>query len=158
MLKCVKLLQNASFDEISKTINDALKLGSSTDFGYDYLVDFEKRFQLKARNPITTGWSELDTVSKGGLGSGELGVVIAPTGAGKSMAMQNLATNFSRRGMNGIYITLELSEELVCSRIDSINLGRSKGLIKSDIKGAAADPKYALERAIMTVCAARGSK
>jgi DNA polymerase-3 subunit delta len=28
----------------------------------------------------------------------------------------------------------------------------------ADIKGAAADPKYALERAIMTVCAARGSK
>ena len=28
----------------------------------------------------------------------------------------------------------------------------------ADIKGAAADPIYALERAIMTVCAARGSR
>jgi hypothetical protein len=38
MLKSVKLLQTASFDEISKAINDALKLGMSNDIGYDFLV------------------------------------------------------------------------------------------------------------------------
>jgi len=69
MLKSVKLLQSSSFDEISKTINDALRLGSSTDFGYDYLVDFEKRFLIKTRNPITTGWDEIDLTCKGGLGA-----------------------------------------------------------------------------------------
>jgi len=123
MLKCVKLLQNASFDEISKTINDALKLGSSTDFGYDYLVDFEKRFQLKARNPITTGWSELDTVSKGGLGSGELGVVIAPTGAGKSMVLVHLGTEAIKLGKTVIHYTLELADFIVASRYDSCLTG-----------------------------------
>ena len=55
MLKSVSLLKNSSFNEISEVINSALKLGCSRDFGYDYKVDFEKRFQLKARNPVSTG-------------------------------------------------------------------------------------------------------
>jgi hypothetical protein len=44
--------RTASFDEISKEINDALKMGASNDYGYDYLKDFEKRFEFKARDPI----------------------------------------------------------------------------------------------------------
>ena len=84
MLKSVGLLQSCSFDEISKTINDSLKLGSDNNFGYDYLADFEQRFVPKHRLPITTGWKEIDSICGGGLGKSELGVVIAPTGAGKS--------------------------------------------------------------------------
>ena len=49
MLKSVGLLQTCSFDEISKTINDSLKLGSDNNFGYDYLADFEARFVPKHR-------------------------------------------------------------------------------------------------------------
>ncbi len=123
MLKSVKLLQNSSFDEISKTINDALKLGSSTDFGYDYLVDFEKRFQIKSRNPITTGWDEIDQLSKGGLGSGELGVVIAPTGAGKSMVLVHLGTEALKLGKTVVHYTLELADSVVASRYDSCLTG-----------------------------------
>jgi replicative DNA helicase len=123
MLKSVKLLQNSSFDEISKTINDALKLGSSTDFGYDYLVDFEKRFQIKSRNPITTGWDEIDQTCKGGLGSGELGVVIAPTGAGKSMVLVHLGTEAVKLGKTVVHYTLELADSVVASRYDSCLTG-----------------------------------
>lgn len=123
MLKSVKLLQSSSFDEISKTINDALKLGSSTDFGYDYLVDFEKRFQIKTRNPITTGWQEIDQVCKGGLGAGELGVVIAPTGAGKSMVLVHLGTEALKLGKCVVHYTLELADSVVASRYDSCLTG-----------------------------------
>lgn len=123
MLKSVKLLQSSSFDEISKTINDALKLGSSNDFGYDYLVDFEKRFQIKSRNPVTTGWDEIDQVSKGGIGSGELGVVIAPTGAGKSMVLVHLGTEALKLGKTVIHYTLELADSVVASRYDSCLTG-----------------------------------
>ena len=123
MLKSVKLLQSSSFDEISNTINDALKLGSSTDFGYDYLVDFEKRFQIKTRNPITTGWQEIDQVCKGGLGAGELGVVIAPTGAGKSMVLVHLGTEALKLGKCVIHYTLELADSVVASRYDSCLTG-----------------------------------
>ena len=82
MMKSVALLQTCSFDEISKTINDALKLGSDNNFGYDYLTDFEERFKPRHRMPVTTGWTEMDDITGGGLGKRELGVVFARTGAG----------------------------------------------------------------------------
>ena len=67
MIKSVPLLEKSSFDEIAKIINDAIKLGDHSDHGYDYVKDFERRFELKARDPITTGWSEIDGLCKGGL-------------------------------------------------------------------------------------------
>jgi replicative DNA helicase len=123
MLKSVKLLQSASFDEISKTINDALKLGVANDIGYDFLVDFEKRFEIKSRNPVTTGWDEMDLLTKGGLGRGELGVVVAPTGAGKSMVLVHLGTEALKKGKTVVHYTLELADTVVASRYDSCYTG-----------------------------------
>jgi ABC-type iron transport system FetAB ATPase subunit len=60
------------------------------NFGHDYKKDFEARYQIKSRNPVTTGWDVVDNTCRGGLGKGELGVVIAPTGAGKSMVLAHL--------------------------------------------------------------------
>ena len=76
MMKSVELLQSCSFDEISTVINGALKLGSDNNFGYDYLADFEARFVPKHRNPVTSGWPEIDKICGGGLGMQELGVVV----------------------------------------------------------------------------------
>ena len=87
MMKSVKLLKSSSFDEIEKVIQDALKLGTDNNFGHEYHKDALKRFELINRAPITTGWDRMDEICKGGLGKNELGVVIAPTGAGKSMVL-----------------------------------------------------------------------
>jgi len=123
MIKSAKLLHSSSFEEISKLINEALKLGNDNDFGYDYLADFEKRFELKQRHPTSTGWVPLDMITQGGLGKGELGVVIAPTGAGKSMALVHLATQALKDGKNVVYYTLELEDTVVASRFDSCLTG-----------------------------------
>ena len=123
MLKSVGLLKNSSFDEISNTINEALKLGCDNNFGYDYLKDFEQRFEIKARNPVSTGWDLIDNISKGGLGKGELGVVIAPTGAGKSMVLVHLGAQAIKAGKNVVHYTLELADTVVASRYDSCITG-----------------------------------
>lgn len=123
MMKSVNLLQNCSFDEISKVINDALKLGSENNFGYDYFVDFEKRFVPKYRNPVTMGWPEIDSICGGGLGRSELGVVIAPTGAGKSMVLVHLGAQALKEGKTVIHYTLELQETVIANRYDSCITG-----------------------------------
>ena len=123
MLQSVKLMQDSSFDEISKIINDALKLGLSTDFGYDFIEDFEQRYQLVSRCPITTGWSEIDKILRGGLGSGELGVVIAPTGVGKSMVLTHLGAQAIEAGKTVVHYTLELQDVSVGNRYDSCITG-----------------------------------
>ena len=106
MMKSVGLLQSCSFDEISKTINDSLKLGSDKNFGYDYLADFEKRFIPKHRLPVTTGWKQIDDICGGGLGKSELGVVIAPTGAGKSFCLVHLGAQGLKEGKVVVHYTL----------------------------------------------------
>ncbi len=123
MMKSVNLLQTCSFDEISKVINDSLKLGSDNNFGYDYLADFEERFKPKFRNPITTGWKDMDSITGGGLGKSELGVVIAPTGAGKSMVLVHLGSQGVLEGKVVVHYTLELQDTVIAKRYDSCITG-----------------------------------
>jgi replicative DNA helicase len=119
IMKSVGLLKTSSFDQISEVINQAMKLGLDNDHGYDYIADFEERFLKRSRNPQTTGWKIVDDITKGGLGRGELGVVIAPTGAGKSMALVHLGAQVIKEGKNVVYYTLELQDTVVASRFDS---------------------------------------
>jgi len=119
----VDLIQNSSFDKIAQVINEALNLGSDNDFGYEYIKDFEKRFEIKARDPISTGWPSIDDICKGGHGMGELGVVIAPTGAGKSMVLVHLGAQAIKQGKRVVHYTLELGDTVVASRYDSAITG-----------------------------------
>ena len=112
-----------SLDEIGVIVSSALKLGTDNNYGYDYKLDFEKRFMLKERNPVSTGWSRVDSITQGGLGRGELGVVIAPTGAGKSMALVHLGAMAVKAGLQVVHYTLELSDTVVASRYDSCLTG-----------------------------------
>lgn len=112
-----------SLDEIGVIVTSALKLGTDNNYGYDYKLDFEKRFMLKERNPVSTGWVRVDGITQGGLGRGELGVVIAPTGAGKSMALVHLGAMAVKAGLQVVHYTLELSDTVVASRYDSCLTG-----------------------------------
>ncbi len=141
MLKSVNLIKSSSFDEIQKVIETALKLGTDNNFGHDYLMDFEDRFLIKSRNPVSTGWSRVDDLCKGGLGSSELGVVIAPTGAGKSMVLVSLGAQAVQDGKTVVHYTLELADTVVGSRYDSKITGvqlkdlfHSKDLIRDRIQ------------------------
>ena len=119
MMKSIKLIKSSSFDEIEKVIQDALKLGTDNNFGHNYHTDALKRFELVNRSPISTGWDRMDEICKGGLGKNELGVVIAPTGAGKSMVLVHLAAEALKKGKTVVYYTLELKDTVVGGRFDS---------------------------------------
>jgi len=125
MIKSVGLLKSSSYDEVAKVITDAVKLGSDSDFGYDYVADFERRFEIKARDPISTGWDEVDQLCRGGIGNGELGVVIAPTGAGKSMVLVHLGAQALLQGKTVVHYTLELQDTSIGIRYDSCITGVS---------------------------------
>ena len=119
LMQSVDLIQNSSYDEVRKVIDNALNLGTDNNFGHDFVKDFQLRYEIKARNPISTGWDKIDDLTKKGLGSGELGVVIAPTGAGKSMVLAHLGSQAVKAGKNVVHYTLELSESVTGQRYDS---------------------------------------
>tara|TARA_Y100000592_G_scaffold92288_1_gene153775 strand:- start:106 stop:1380 length:1275 start_codon:yes stop_codon:yes gene_type:complete len=123
MMKSVPLLNKCSFEEIEKLISDALRLGISNDHGYDYIKDFEARFIERARNPVSTGWEKIDKITKGGLGQGELVVVVAPTGAGKSHVLVHLGAQALKQGKNVVHFTLELADTAVAQRYDACLTG-----------------------------------
>jgi len=76
---------------------------------------------LKDNNgQVSTGWSALDRKLFGGMNKGELNIFAGGSGSGKSLFMQNLAVNWVTAGLNGVYLTLELSEGLSAMRIDSM--------------------------------------
>ena len=58
-------------------------------------------------------------ILRGGLGKGEIGVVTANTGVGKSHWLTCLGANAMRHGKNVVHYTFELSEEAVGLRYDS---------------------------------------
>ena len=119
MIESIELLQKSSFDEISKVINDALKLGTDNDTGHDWMRDFEERYKPFFRNPVSTGWQLIDDICKGGLGEKELGVVIAPTGVGKSMALVHMGAAAVCNGKTVVHYTLELQDTAIGTRYDS---------------------------------------
>ena len=119
LIQSVDLIQNSSYDEVRKVIDNALNLGIDNNFGHEFIKDFEMRYEVKARNPISTGWEKIDALTSSGLGSGELGVVIAPTGAGKSMVLAHLGAQAIKAEKNVVHYTLELSESITGQRYDS---------------------------------------
>jgi len=123
ILKSVGLLQAQSFEQIQKTINDAMNLGADNNHGHDYHEDVLDRFEMKMRNPVSTGWEEIDDITHGGMGKRELGVVVAPTGAGKSMALVHLGSRALLKGKTVVHYTLELADTVVGQRYDSCITG-----------------------------------
>jgi replicative DNA helicase len=56
----------------------------------------------------------------GGVGRQELVLITANSGGGKSVVMLNIGFNLLKRGLNGVYITLEMRDRVVAKRLDSM--------------------------------------
>ena len=120
--KAVDLLEKGEFDPVEKLIKDAVQISLTKDMGTDYFADPRARLtRIKDRsNQVTTGWRDLDQLLYGGFNRGDLQIFAGGSGSGKSLVMQNLAVNWTYLGLNGVYISLELSEDLCSMRMDSM--------------------------------------
>jgi replicative DNA helicase len=100
-----------------------MKAGADTNVGLNYKEDVLARYLESARHTLTTGWDVIDDLMDGGLAPGELGVVMAPAGIGKSWLLINIGANSLKNGKNVIHYTLELNENYVGQRYDSVLTG-----------------------------------
>jgi archaellum biogenesis ATPase FlaH len=135
ILKSADLLEKGNFDPVEKLIKDAVQISLTKDLGTDYFDDPRSRLMaLKNNNgQNSTGWPALDRLLYGGFNRGELQIFAGGSGSGKSLFMQNLAVNWAQAGLNGCYLTLELSEGLCSMRIDSMMTNTSSKEIFKDI-------------------------
>jgi archaellum biogenesis ATPase FlaH len=135
ILKSADLLEKGEFSPVEKLIKDAVQISLQKDLGTDYFDDPRARLtKLKDGNgQNSTGWPSLDKLLYGGFNRGELQIFAGGSGSGKSLFMQNLAVNWATVGLNGVYLTLELSEGLCSMRLDSMMTNTSSKDIFKDI-------------------------
>ena len=142
IIDSVVLLENQNYDEIKKKIDDAMRAGTERDIGHDYLVSLDERLSKSARDTVECGWGEIDEIMDGGLGGGELGVIVAPAGIGKSWALQCIGAHNLRKGRTVVHYSLELNENYVGLRYDTI----FTGITTSNIKYYVEDVKKKLKK------------
>ena len=133
IIKSVDLLKGNDFESIKTLIDESLKAGSDREVGHEYLEEIDLRYEESVRNAITTGWEVIDDLADGGLGKGELGVMVAPAGIGKSWALVNIGANAVKAGLKVIHYTLELNEHYVGLRYDSVFTGIAAQELKYNI-------------------------
>jgi len=122
ILKSADLLDKGEYEPVEKLIKDAVQISLTKDMGTDYFADPKERLmKIKSnKGQASTGWPTLDNKLFGGMSRGELNIFAGGSGSGKSLFMQNIAVNWIQAGLNGVYLSLELSEELCSMRIDSM--------------------------------------
>ena len=121
ILESAELVKAGKAEEVESLVKEALRTGEGLeDLGVDFfsrLKDFEEDPTLLEQERVATLNKELDRIIGGGLGDGELGVILAPTGVGKSMMLVNLTVAAFILGLSVVYYSLELSEKAIQRRL-----------------------------------------
>lgn len=133
IVESVELLNSGDYDSIKAKVDNAMKAGVEKDMGHEYAEHIDERYLESVRNTVTTGWDAIDDIADGGLGKGELGVMVAPAGIGKSWALVNVGANAVKAGLNVIHYTLELNSAYVGLRYDSVFTGIQAQELKYNI-------------------------
>lgn len=138
IVKAYELLESGKFESIEKLVKDAVQISLTRDMGTDYFDSPSSRLDkyFSSGGQVSTGWPQLDKLLHGGFSRGELNIFAGGAGSGKSLVMMNIALNWLQLGLNGVYITLELSEELTGLRTDAMLTNRSTRDIRRDVPGA----------------------
>ena len=130
IVEAVDLLEQKRYDEIKTIIDAAMKAGSERDLGHDYIISLEDRLTKSVRNTLETPWDSVTNIMDGGLGAGELGVLVAPAGIGKTWCLQSIGAYLVKMGKTVVHYTLELNADYVGLRYDTVFSGTPTANIK----------------------------
>jgi hypothetical protein len=124
IIQSVDIMESkGDFEQIKRLVDDALNAGTERNIGHEYIEHIEDRYSETARTTVPTGWDVIDDLTQGGLGGGELGVIVAPAGVGKTWVLAAIGANSMKRGRHIVHYSLELNEAYVGLRYDSIFTG-----------------------------------
>jgi len=121
LLDCVGVIQTEKYESVVEIMKTAIVAGEASTSGHDYNNDLDARYSETFRKAVPTGIPELDDrkILNGGLGAGEIGIIVSPAGTGKSQVLVHLGAQALLRGKTVFYYTMELNERYVGIRFDS---------------------------------------
>ncbi|AXH72835.1 MAG: helicase [Caudoviricetes sp.] len=122
LMEGIELVKKEDIGEMERRVKECALISLQKDLGTDYFKNpLERLNSMKDRTDMTsTGWLTLDKVLYGGTNKGELMIFAGRPGEGKSLILQNQAINWMMQGKNVLYVTLELSEDLIGLRWDAM--------------------------------------
>ncbi len=135
ILASPQLIEDGDYGTVENLIRDAVTISLNKNMGVDYFNTIAERLQrMLTTNPtIPTSWKTIDDILYGGLSRKELLLVSANAGGGKSITLANLAFNYVTTGYNVLYISLELSEDIVAQRFDTMFSGIGRQHWRSNV-------------------------
>ncbi len=106
-------------------LSKAISVSFNTQVGQDYFDDAELRYDFytnpESKIPFRIG--TFNEVTSDGLTRKTLNLLVAGTNVGKSLGLVSLAADYIRDGLNVLYISCEMREEVVFQRVDANLLG-----------------------------------
>ena len=122
IIESTDLLEKQDYGTVEQKIRGAMEVSLVKDLGLDYFENPKERLEWikKQSGAVSTGWKGIDQKLYGGLNRGEITIFAGGSGAGKSLFLQNFGVNWSLAGLNVVYVSLELSEQLISMRLDGM--------------------------------------
>jgi replicative DNA helicase len=138
IINSIDLLKQRKFGKIEEEIREALSVSRDVDLGTDYFGCVEERYERLNNNHVNaqfrTPFETINQELEGGLAPKELAMVVAPPGVGKSLFLANQCARSVMDGKDVLYISLEMSEDRVAQRLDSIFTRIKQSELKTGVK------------------------
>jgi replicative DNA helicase len=116
MSKAQKIIDGGEFenyDTVEQLVRTALQVGEREDGMSDVFYNLDEVLNEDYRHPIPMGIPGIDRLLKGGLAKGEIGVILAPTGVGKSTLLTKIANHSFNLGYNVVQIFFEDNPKII---------------------------------------------
>jgi replicative DNA helicase len=132
----VTLIREDRMEDVEGLVRQALLVSRSVDVGQDYFPSFNDRWKrlndVDTTDKFATVLPALDQSLEGGLSRKELSMVVAPPGVGKSLYLVNQGVKSLMEGRKVLYISLEMSEDKIAQRFDSVTTLIPQSRVKED--------------------------
>ena len=116
MKKAQKIIDGGEFenyDTLEELVREALLVGSKDTSAMDVFSNLDQVLEDDYRHPIPMGIPGIERLLKGGLAKGEIGVILAPTGVGKSTLTTKIANHAFNLGFNVLQIFFEDNPKVI---------------------------------------------
>jgi replicative DNA helicase len=116
MTKAQKIIDKGdfeSYDHLEEMVREALQVGEVDTGTADVFFNLDEVLDDDFRHPIPIGITGIDNLLKGGLAKGEIGVILAPTGVGKTTVLSKIANNAFNLGYNVLQIFFEDNPKII---------------------------------------------
>jgi len=102
-----------SYDKVEGLVREALQVGERDTGITDIFANLDTVLDEDFRHPIPIGIPGIDKLLKGGLAKGEIGVILAPTGVGKTTILTKIANTAFNLGYNVLQVFFEDNPKIV---------------------------------------------